>query len=127
MCLSTNYNQNYVNLQRFKIGPGVLACATRGGGRSEAIVFTYFFFLFFFLYNIYFLREKKLIFARFFLHGQHLVAEPLVPGVFTHFKKKLRLLLFTHFGETPVAINLSYHYDFLFFCAYFFASFASEQ
>ena len=46
------------------IGPGVLACATRGGGRSEAghcFHLLYFFFLFL-----------------------------------------LRLLLFTHFGESPV-------------------------
>ena len=51
------------------ISPGVLACATRGGGRSEAghCFHLLFFFSFFFL---------------------------------------LRLLLFTHFGESPVRENL---------------------
>ena len=52
------------------IGPGVLACATRGGGRSEAghcFHLLSFFFLFFLF---------------------------------------LRLLLFTHFGESPVRENL---------------------
>ena len=54
-------------LDQYKIGPGVLARATRGGGRSEAghcfhLLFSLFFFFLF-----------------------------------------LRLLLFTHFGETPVA------------------------
>ena len=32
--------------------------------------------------------------------------QPLVPGVFTYFFLFLRLLLFTHFGETPEAENL---------------------
>ena len=55
-------------------GPGVLACATRGGGRSEAghcfhLLFSFFFFFFFFFFF-------------------------------------LRLLLFTHFGESPVRENL---------------------
>ena len=39
----------------FQIGPGVLACATRGGGRSEAghcfhLLFSFSFFLFFFFF-----------------------------------------------------------------------------
>ena len=55
------------------IGPGVLACATRGGGRSEAghcfhLLFSFFLFLFFFFFF-------------------------------------LRLLLFIHFGESPVREN----------------------
>ena len=57
-------------------GPGVLACATRGGGRSEAghcfhLLSSFFLFL--------------LLSSSFFL---------------------LRLLLFTHFGESPVRGNL---------------------
>ena len=52
----------------FLCGPGLLACATHGGGRSEAgHCFHLLFFLFFFL---------------------------------------LHLLLFTHFGESPVTENL---------------------
>ena len=75
-----------------------------------------------------------MIFAHFFCTASvrsRSLDQPRVPGVFTHFFKIffLCLLLFTHFGETPVAEHLSKHYDFLFFffCSYFFASFASEQ
>ena len=64
----------------YLIGPGVLVCAIRGGGRSEAchcFCLLFFFFsptFFFFLFSF-----------SFFL---------------------LRFLIFTHFGETPVTENL---------------------
>ena len=108
------------------LGPGVLACATPGGGRSEA---GHCFHLLFF--------TKKTDFHAIFRHGQRSVAEPGVfpsigPGVlacatrgggrseaghcfhllfsssFFFFSSffLLRLLLFTHIGETPVTENL---------------------
>ena len=55
------------------VGPGVLACATRGGGRSEAGHCFHLLFSFFLSFFFFFL---------------------------------LRLLLFTHFGESPVRENL---------------------
>ena len=57
-------------------GPGVLACATRGGGRSEAG------------------------------HCFHLLFSSFSSFSFFFFLLFLRLLLFTHFGESPVRENL---------------------
>ena len=110
-------------------GPGVLACATRGGGQSEAghcfhllfsflvqaclraphvvadeaklaIVFTYFFLL---------------LLVQACLCAPHVVADEVkLAIVFTYFFLSysffffflLRLLLFTHFGESPMRENL---------------------
>ena len=58
-------------LYPMKIGPGVLACATRGGGRSEAGH----------CFHLLFSSSSFFLFLFLFL---------------------LRLLLFTHFGESPV-------------------------
>ena len=84
-CVSCMYRDSGVFLntvtscltRHFPVGPGVLACATHGGGRSEAghcfhLLFSSFFFFF-------------LLFLLFLF---------------------LRLLLFTHFGESPVRENL---------------------
>ena len=69
-------------------GPGVLACATRGGGRSEAghcfhLLFSFFLSFFFLLLRFYF--------------------SPTSPTFFFF----LRLLLFTHFGILLTISNIS--------------------
>ena len=61
----------------FYFGPGMLECATRGGGRSEAghcfhILFSFFFFL---------LLLRLLLFTHF---GESPVRENLFPPIFWH-------------------------------------------
>ena len=69
------------------VGPGVLACATRGSGRSEAghcfhLLFFFFFSFFFFLLFLFLLR--LLLFTH---SGESPVRENLFPPIFWHNKK----------------------------------------
>ena len=76
------------------IGPGVLACATCGGGRSEAGH----------CFHQLFWPRRLACTTR---GGGRNRSWPLFsPTFFFFFFLFLRLLLFTHFGESPVRENL---------------------
>ena len=65
----------------WSIVPGVLACATRGGGRSEAGHCFHLLFSFSFFFSPFFFFLRRLLFTHF---GESPVRENLFPPIFWH-------------------------------------------